>query len=151
MCVDWSFVTGLGGVGVIVASPENDILKYGVQLQFPTTNNEAEYETIFTGLRIAKALGVKNLKLRTNSKLIVRQITSEYEAKEERMKRYLKLTNQLVDYFDDIRFKQIPRENNSIVDEVSKLALTEDALEKLELYMEIQKIPSREGLQAFLV
>ena len=45
-------------------------------------------------MRIAKALGVKNLKLRIDSKLIVGQITNEYEAKEERMKRYLKLTNQ---------------------------------------------------------
>ena len=43
-------------------------------------------------MRIAKALGIKNLKLKTNSKLIVGQITNEYEAKEERMKRYLKLT-----------------------------------------------------------
>ena len=46
-----------------------------------------------------------NLKLRTDSKLIVRQITNKNEVKEERMKRYLKLTNQLVDYFDDIRFE----------------------------------------------
>lgn len=69
---------------------------------------EVEYVVILTNLKIAKVLGVKNLKLRTNSKLIVGQITNEYEAKEERMKRYLKLTNRLVDYFDDIKFKQIP-------------------------------------------
>lgn len=91
------------------------------------------------------------MKLRTDSKLIVRQITNKYETKDERMKRYLKLTNQLVDYFDDVRFKKIPWENHSAVDEVAKLASTEDTLEKPELYMEIQTIPSREGLQAFLV
>ena len=107
MCADGSSVAGLRGIDVIVASPKKDVLKYGVQLQFPTTNNEAEYEAVLTNLKIAKALGVKNLKLRTDSKLIVGQITNEYEAKEERMKRYLKLTNQLVDYFDDVRFKQI--------------------------------------------
>ena len=47
----------------------------------------------------------KNLKLRTDSKLIVGQITNEYEEKEERMKRHLKLTNQLIGDFDDIRFE----------------------------------------------
>ena len=39
------------------------MLKYGVQLMFTATNNEAEYEAILTGLRIKKALGAKNLHL----------------------------------------------------------------------------------------
>ena len=82
-------VTRLGGAGVIMTSPENDVLKYGVQLQFPTTNNEVEYEAILANLRVAKALGVKNLRLRSDSKLIVGQITNEYEVNEERMKKYV--------------------------------------------------------------
>ena len=49
-------------------------------------NNEVEYEVILTSVRIAKALGVKNLKQRSDSNLIVGQITNEYEVKEERMK-----------------------------------------------------------------
>jgi len=103
---------------------EKDVLKYEVQLQFLTINNEAEYEVILTSLRIVKAFGVKNLKLRSDSKLIVGKITNEYEVKEERMKRYLKLTSQLINDFDDVRFKQIPLENNSAAEEVSKLAST---------------------------
>ena len=83
ICIDGSSVAGLKGVSIIVTSPEKDVLKYGVQLQFPTTNNKAEYEAVLTSLRITKALGIKNLKLRTNSKLVIRQITNEYEVKEE--------------------------------------------------------------------
>ena len=149
MCEDGSSAAGLKSIGVIVTLLEKDVLKYGVQLQFPVTNNEAEYEAILTNLRIAKALGVKNLKLKTNSELVVGQITNEDEAKEERMKRYLKLTNQLVDYFDDVKFEQISWETNSTADEIAKLASFVDALEMHRLYMEIQKIPSIEGLQAF--
>ena len=96
-------------------------------------------------------LGVKNLKLRIDSKLIVGQITNKYEAKEERIKRYLNLTNQLVDCFNDVKFEQIPRENNLAANEVAKLASIENAPEKPGLYMEIQSIPSIGGLQAFLV
>ena len=62
-----------------------------------------------------------------------------------------KLTSQLIDDFDDVRFEQIPRENNPDVDEVTKLASTEDAPKKPRLYMEIQTIPSIKGLQAFSV
>ena len=151
ICVDGSSVAGLGGVGVIVTSPEKDNLKYRVQLQFPTMNNEAEYGAILTSLRIAKALRVKNLKLKINSKLIVGQITNEYEAKEERMKSYLKLMSQLNDDFDDVIFEQIPWENNSAANEVAKLASTKDAPKNPGLYMEVQAIPSIEGLQAFSV
>ena len=74
-----------------MTSLENDVLKYGVQLQFPVTNNETEYEAVLASLRVATALGVKNVRLRSDSKLIVGQITKEYEAKEERMKKYLQL------------------------------------------------------------
>ena len=74
---DGSFVAGLEGIGIIMTSPKKDVLKYGVQLQFPSTNNEVEYEAIFASLRIAKALRIKNLKLRIDSKLIVRQMKKE--------------------------------------------------------------------------
>ena len=58
---DGSSAQKKGRVGVVITTPEGEILKYGVQLRFPATNNEAEYEGILTGLRIGKALGVKNL------------------------------------------------------------------------------------------
>ena len=90
-CSNGSSVTRLEGISVIMMSPENDFLKYGVQLQFPATNNEVEYEAILASLRVARALGVKNLRLRSDSKLIARQITNEYDAKEEIMKKYLQL------------------------------------------------------------
>ena len=96
-------------------------------------------------------MGVKNLKLKTDSKLVVGQITNKYEVKEERMERYLKLTNQLVDYFDDVKFEQIPRENNSDADKVAWLASSNEAMDRPRLYMEIQSVLSIEGLQAFPV
>ena len=74
---DGSFVAGLGGIGIIMTSPKKDVLKYGVQLQFPATNNEVEYEAVLASLRIAKALGIKNLKLRIDSKLIIGQMKKE--------------------------------------------------------------------------
>ena len=82
-------------VRVIIISPEGETLKYEVQLAFPTTNNEVEYKGVLTGLRVGKALGVKSLLLQSDSKLVVGQIKEEFEAKEERMQKYLKLTKLL--------------------------------------------------------
>ena len=118
-------------------SLENDVLKYGVQLQFPAMNNEAEYEAVLASLRVARALGVKNLRLRPNSKLIVGQITNEDEAKEERMKKYLQLTSHLIDEFDNVKLELIPREENLAVDEVARLASIEDAQATVGLFMEV--------------
>ena len=79
-------------------------MKYGVQLKFPITNNEAEYEAILTRLRIARALGVKSVLLRSDSQLVIGQIMGEFEAKETRMQEYLKLTKELVNSFDRAKF-----------------------------------------------
>ena len=53
-----------------------------------------------TGLRVGKELGAKNLLLKSDFKLVIGQIKKEYEAKEERMQKYLKLTKNLTQEFD---------------------------------------------------
>ena len=80
---------------MVIIIPEGEMLKYGVKLKFLATYNEAEYEGILTRLRITKALRAKNLLLQSDSKLVVGQIKEEYEVKEERMQKYLKLTKRL--------------------------------------------------------
>ena len=50
-----------GGVGVILLSPEGDVVECMVRLDFPTTNNEAEYEALVAGLDLAKAAGATNV------------------------------------------------------------------------------------------
>ena len=68
---DGSSARNRGGVRVIIIILEGETLKYGVQLTFPATNNEAEYEGVLIGLRVEKALGVKNLLLQSDSKMVV--------------------------------------------------------------------------------
>lgn len=68
---EWIINTKMGGVGVVITSPEKDILKYGVQLQFPTTNNKAEFKAILTGLRVLKSLEAKHVLLKSDSKLVI--------------------------------------------------------------------------------
>ena len=58
-------------VGVVIITPDGEILKYGVRLKFPATNNEVEYEGVLTGLRLGRALGAKNLLVQNDSKLVI--------------------------------------------------------------------------------
>lgn len=135
MYIDGSSAAGVGSVSVVAISPGEYVLRYGVRLQFLAIINEVDYEAILTSLRVARALGARNLKLNTNSKLVVGNITNEYEVKEERIKRYLKLTNQLISHFDDVWINQVPREENSEADKLAKLASSNDYRERLKLSM----------------
>ena len=140
-----------GEVGVVITTPDGEVLKYGVQLKFPTTNNEAEYEGILTRLRLGKALSAKKLLIQSDSKLVIGQIKGEYEAKEERMQKYLKLMKHLTQEFDTLEFMQIPRSQNMEADEVSKLASSEEGKIVTELVMEVQKHPSIEEIATFTI
>lgn len=88
---DGSAMKKVGGVAIVLTPPEGETLKYAVRLQFLVTNNEAEYEALLTGLSLAKAIGAKNLIVQADSQLIIEQVKGDYEAKEERMQKYLKI------------------------------------------------------------
>ena len=141
---DGSSAQKRGGVGVVIITQDGEILKYGVRLKFLATNNEAESKGILTGLRLGKALGAMNLLVQNDSKLVIRQIKGDYEAKEKRMQKYVKLTKHLTQEFDRVEFTQIPRSQNMMADEVSKLTSLEEEGISTNLEMEVQKHPSIE-------
>ena len=56
-----------GGAGVVILTPKGDKIKCMIRLDFPTTNNEAEYEALVAGLDLAKAAGAKNMIIHCDS------------------------------------------------------------------------------------
>ena len=73
-------------------------------------------------------------------------MNNKYEAKEDRMKRYLALTNQLISNFDDVKITQVPREENSKADKVTRLALSETSERRPGLLMMVQYLLSIERI-----
>ena len=73
---------------------------------------------------------------------MVKQIKGEYQAKEERMQKYLRLTRHLTREFDEVEFVQVPRNQNALVDEISKLASLKKGGLTNNLAMKIQKHPN---------
>jgi hypothetical protein len=59
MYFDESYTLKGAGAGIVPPSPEGDILKYVIQLEFPATNNIVEYEGLVTDLQLAKYLGIR--------------------------------------------------------------------------------------------
>ena len=92
------------------------------------TNNEAEYETLLIGLRIAKVLGVIALRVQSDSQLIVGQVNGEYKEKEDRKSKYLSLVKNIMRWFDEVILVQVPREQNTEADTLAKLASSKEAI-----------------------
>jgi ribonuclease HI len=120
--IDGSSTKEMSGAGVILVSPEGDKFEYALQLRFRATNNEAEYEALLAGLRLSKGMGIKALTIKSDSQLIVGQVKGEYEAKEDRMKKYLTTVKTLLAHFEKVELLQIPREDNVAADRLARLA-----------------------------
>ena len=70
------------------------------------------------------------------------QVNGEYEAKEERMVKYLGLVKDIMIGFNEVIIVQIPREQNIKADSLAKLAFFEEATDQR---IEVQYSPSHKG------
>ncbi|GJZ47676.1 reverse transcriptase domain-containing protein [Tanacetum coccineum] len=75
---DGSSCTDGFGAGLILTNPEGMELTYALRFRFDATNNEAEYEALIAGLRIAEQIGVKNLQENVDSRLVANQVNRTY-------------------------------------------------------------------------
>ena len=84
-------------------------------------------------------------------KLVMGQIKEEYEAKEEMMQKYLRLTRHLAQEFDRVEFIQVPRSQNMRADKVAKQASLGARPMSTDLKMEVQKHPNIEEILTFAI
>jgi ribonuclease HI len=123
MYLDGAFTLKGAGAGVLLIAPTREHLKYVLQMHFPreqATNNTAEYEGLLAGLCIAIDLGIRKLIIRGDSQLVVRQVNKDYQS--PLMEAYLDEVRKLEEHFDGLQAEHIPRAQNWIADDLSKLA-----------------------------
>ena len=72
-----------GEVGIVLHSSKRDEIECMVRLDFPITNNEAEYEVLVAGLDLAKAAGATSMVVYCNSQVVTSQVNGDYECKGE--------------------------------------------------------------------
>ena len=113
------------GARVLLRFPKKDMVECAIRLQISTTNNEAEYEVILSGLDLVKVVGAVSIVIHCNSQVVVRHINGDYKAKGERMKEYLSVVKSKMSKGFSTKFVQIPREENEQVDRLAKAASAE--------------------------
>lgn len=116
---------GISAVAFVIVDSEGEVLrKAGLVMEGKTTISEAEYGAVLLGLYNARMLGAKTVDLYSDSQLIVRQITGQYQCKAAHLKPYLEEVREEISQFDRVNVTWIPREQNTIADEESKRVLS---------------------------
>ena len=67
------------------------------------------------------------------------------------MQKYLRLTKRLTQEFDRVEFMQIPKNQNMIANEITKLASSKEGSMSIGSEMEVQKRPSIEEISSFAI
>jgi ribonuclease HI len=110
---------GPSGVGVVLVKDDEPVVTRSEDIGYGT-NNQAEYRALLYGLREAIDHGIKNLTVRSDSQLLVRQMTGEYKVKSRGLQQLRMEAQALVNQFDDVDFEHVRREYNELADELAK-------------------------------
>jgi ribonuclease HI/transposase InsO family protein len=112
------------GAGVYLQAPTGEQTRSMVYLEFKATNNMAEYEALIHGLATALSYGVRQLLVKGDSQLIIKQVKQECCCNDPQLAAYLVYVQSLMKDFEVLGFQHIPRAENAIADELSAQAST---------------------------
>jgi ribonuclease HI len=99
-------------------------LKYVLQIFWKVSNNEAEYEALLHGLRLAVSLGIKQLLVYGDSTVVINQVNKSCDRNKENMDAYCLEVPKLENKFYGLEFYHVVRDNNFAADVLSKLGST---------------------------
>ncbi len=116
---------GPAGAGAVIVSPAGHIMAKIGKFLGESTNNVAEYTGLILGLRRAKAMGIKELDVFSDSELLVKQLHGDYAVKAEHLKPLHDEVKSLLAAFPDVHVAHIRREENEAADEMSNRAIDE--------------------------
>ena len=112
------------GAGVVFVSPQRQILLYSFSLSELYSNNVTEYQALIIGLQMAIEMGILQLEIFRDSKLVINQMLEQYDVKKEDLVPYCKYAKKLLTNFEAITLEHIPRKENRQGDALANLATT---------------------------
>jgi ribonuclease HI len=110
------------GAGVVLISPHGDKQKYVLRMSFPqASNNEAEYEALLHGMKMAKPCGATHLKIFGDSNLVVQQVMNRCDTINDNMMAYKNLCHYLEGTFDGCKVSHVSRNSNEEADNLANI------------------------------
>jgi len=114
---------GPAAAGVVITTPDDVVVHEAGYFLGRMTNNVAEYTGLLRGLVLAVEQKAQQVRIYSDSQLMVRQITGEYRVKSDDLKPLFEQAQELLLQLPAWEIQHIPREQNKRADELVNLAL----------------------------
>ena len=109
---------GRGACAAAFFDENNALVEEEVKYLGRCTNNFAEYNGLILALSIASRLGAAELKIFSDSELLVRQFNGEYKIKDAALKTLMAGIRKLAGGFKSITLSHVPRSRNEYADKL---------------------------------
>lgn len=114
---------GKAGAGAVIYRNQIEIYAQSGFVGLNTTNNVAEYHGLLMGLQQAVALKIKNLQIKGDSMLIIKQLEGEFKVKSPSMMPLFEMAQQLIKKIGTVKYEHVYREYNKRADALANAGL----------------------------
>ena len=117
---------GPAGAGAVLTDTSGNVIARLGRYLGRQTNSVAEYEGLLLGLKHARELGFREVEVRADSQLLIRQLKGEYAVRHAGLKPLHAEVLRVLRSFDRFDLRHVPREENALADEMSNRAIDEE-------------------------
>lgn len=116
---------GPAGAGVVIRTETGELIHEGAYFLGQQTNNAAEYMGLLAALRRLEKCSVAGLELRSDSELLVKQLTGGYRVRNPGLAALFEQAQLLLLRVGRWRIQHVRREQNRRADELANIAMDE--------------------------
>ncbi|MGH2636686.1 MAG: ribonuclease HI family protein [Actinomycetota bacterium] len=110
---------GPAGIGVVITDPTGEVVAEIAEGIGVATNNVAEYTAAIRGLERAKELGAGRVIVRSDSRLMVEQLSGRFKVKNANLQRLHARARSLAAGFERVEYEHVRREQNAEADRLA--------------------------------
>jgi len=128
---DGSSCGARSGIGIVLVSPRGATFELSFPIEATATNNQAEYQALLKGIRLLQEIGADVVEIFGDSMLVVNQLISIYERKDDILRVYHEECRRLLKEFKKVTIEHVPKFYNSDANRLAHHASSYRLIERI--------------------
>ncbi|HVN68148.1 MAG TPA: ribonuclease HI family protein [Candidatus Binatia bacterium] len=117
---------GPAASAAVLLEPDGELIEEIGAYLGVATNNVAEWTALVLGLEAAAKRGIRRLRVRLDSELVVKQLGGEYRVKHAGLRPLYERARRLLREFSEVEIRHVPRAENALADRLVNRVLDEE-------------------------
>ena len=110
---------GEAGAGAVIYKNGVEIWDSSIYVGAKESNNVAEYNGMIMGMTEAITRNIKQLSIKGDSMLVIKQMTGEYKVRSANLIEWYNKSKSLEKHFDTVAYEHVYRKDNARADKLS--------------------------------